>query len=132
MANSNYAVLAPHILYPGDGGDLIPEHLKENALKERAEIADSAAEEAGLADTLIYLMSASLAVPLDKDGVELYLYCLNKYFEKHLGMKVPEELRKTELDDHRAELLRDLRQWIYKKQMAGVKEAEKKTPKEER
>ena len=65
------------------------------------------------AEALAYVSNASLAQPLASDWVEIYEYLLTRVMKD----RVPEELRRDNLDDYRAGLLRELKQWLWRQRV---------------
>ena len=62
------------------------------------------------AEALAYVSNASLCVPLASEWVEIYEYLLTRVTED----KVPEEMRREELNEYKVSLLRDLKRWIWR------------------
>ena len=73
-------------------------------------------------DAMLYYSYASLECSPSRDNAECYMYLFFKFYkdaEKTLGTKCPE------LDVNQFESIKKLKQWIFKKQMEGMKRAEK-------
>ncbi len=73
-------------------------------------------------DAMLYYSYASLENMPSHDNAECYMYLFFKFYkdaEKTLGTKCPE------LDINQLESIKKLKQWIYKKQIEGMKRAEK-------
>ena len=79
-------------------------------------------------DALLYLQSASLAVPFNAHWTRIYLHLFKKYY----GHIAPPEILEDapdELDNYEKTLLDDLKHWIFKQQMKAIEEKLKKNRK---
>ena len=95
-----------------DPGWEIPDWLKgEIKLQRLAQLMKGEEGMATDAEALAYVSNASLAVPLASDWVEIYQYLLTRVMKE----KVPDELRKESIDDYRTGLLKELKQWLWRK-----------------
>ena len=116
-----YAKLAPIIAYPG--WECV---IKENKflLKMLAELRQKGAKvcfdkkkRALEFEALLYLHSASLAVPLSKEWVRIYTYLFRKYIPAGKGLFSEPIV----LSEYEMKLLRELREWIFKQQLKHIK-----------
>ena len=106
------ALTDPIIVFDPAWADVLPDWLKgEVKLQRLAQLMKGEEGIATDAEALAYVSNASLAVPLASDWVEIYQYL----FTRAMGEKVPEEMRRENLDDYRMGLLKELKQWIWRK-----------------
>lgn len=111
----------PLVLFHENDGDLIPEDLKFRIEIERMAQTvkagiDGKIEKATDLEAMAYLMSASLALPLGTDWVNIYSYLVYNYVKKR-KKEVPDFLKgHSKISDYEQKLLDDLKVWIKKKQ----------------
>ena len=115
-----YAALAPAVVWPGHE-NLVPKHLLERAAEERTKHSPACVKEeiATLFDALVYLHSASLAVPFNKAWFDIYAWLFARFFPEHaakLGLPSP-----AKLEPHEEYELEQLRRWIYRQQVKAIK-----------
>jgi len=76
-------------------------------------------------EAMIYIMTASLAFPLNCHWTQVYMHLTRKYmldWVKTNTEDLPDFLKEEiNLDDYEAGLLRDLKRWIRKKQTEHLK-----------
>ena len=132
MTRDPFKVLEEALSYPivvwQGYEDYVPESLRGRVLMERlvqvyrwasSRGADGdCLEEATDVEALIYLHTASLAVPLDHHWCKVFFYLARKYF----GDKVGFLKEYGELDAYESQLLRELKEWIRRVQREHVKE----------
>jgi len=113
-----YGLFAPIVVYQGN--EILPEYLKVLSKGHRMFNSINCVEQkiATEFDALIYLHTASLAVPFSTDWFEIYVHLFRKFFSKHADII---DLPRVELDNYKEHLLRDLRSWIYKQQAKHLK-----------
>ena len=125
------ALTDPIIVFDPSWADVLPDWLKgEIKMQSLAQLMKGEEGIATDAEALAYVSNASLAQPIASEWVDIYQYLLTKV----MGDKVPEELRKESLDDYRMGLLKELKEWIYRKRtQAGLEKAraEQRQAKEE-
>ena len=118
-----YGLKAPLIVTPNCVEDVIPEQLEKHRLYCIAKAIECVEnKEATDYDAMLYYSYASLENMPSHDNAECYMYLFFKFYkdaEKTLGTKCPE------LDTNQLESIKKLKQWIYKKQIEGMKRAEK-------
>ena len=106
------ALTDPIIVFDPSWADVLPDWLKGEIKLQR--LAQLMKGEEGIAtdvEALAYVSNASLAMPLASDWVEIYQYLLTRVMKE----KVTEELRRENLDDYRMSLLKELKQWLWRK-----------------
>jgi hypothetical protein len=73
-----------------------------------------------------YLMTASLAQPMDSDWTEIYLYIANQVYSRHRtkesGVQFPEDIQVKSLSDYQMGELRRLKDWIYERRTQAKQE----------
>lgn len=113
------ALTDPIIVFDPGWADVLPEWLRgEIQLQRLAQLMKGEEGIATDAEALAYVSNTSLCHPLDSDWVDIYQYLLTKV----MGDKVPEEMRKDGLDDYRMGLLRELKEWLWRKRVKGREE----------
>jgi hypothetical protein len=90
------------------------------------------------AEVCAYLMTASLAQPIDSDWTQIYLYIANQVYSRHRskesGVQFPEDIQVKSLSDYQMGELRRLRDWIYERRTQAKQErnrAERQKKREE-
>lgn len=119
------AMLTPVIVYPGGWGNDVPQDMVNRACGERlaAQIKGQWGELATIADTAIYLMTASLAEPLTSRWTDIYGWVIAEMLPKTrevTGLDIPDQLgpdEKRDLEILRRKLRQKQRQiWVDKQQ----------------
>jgi len=113
------ALTDPIIVFDPSWADVLPDWLKGEIKMQR--LAQLMKGEEGIAtdaEALAYVCNASLAQPLASDWADIYMYLLTRVMKE----KVPDELRKESLDDYRLELLKELKEWIYRQRVKARQE----------
>ncbi len=112
----------PIIFHPG--GLEIPDKLKKQISIERAEqILKGNFDEVTDTEVMIYLSSASMATPLSQEYANIYLYLFQKTM-KRIGIEVPSDLLEVKgLTDYEEQLMKDMKSWVWKKSVKGLKPA---------
>ena len=106
------ALTDPIIVFDPSWADVLPDWLKgEIKLQRLAQLMKGEMGIATDAEALAYVSNASLAMPLASDWVEIYQYLLTRVMKE----KVTEELRRESLDDYTMGLLKELKQWLWRK-----------------
>ena len=105
--------------------DTIPKWMRDEVPIERmARLAGTlkgkSGEYATDIEATIYLYTASLAAPIDRQWADIYLYLCTKY-EKRLGKQVPNEIRKETISEYDERELNELKHWIYNQQVKARK-----------
>ena len=110
------ALSDPIIVFDSSWADVLPDWLRgEIKLQRLAQLMKGQEGIATDAEALAYVSNASLAVALASEWVEIYQYLLTK----EMRDKVPEELRRENLDDWRMSLLRELKEWLWRQRVKG-------------
>jgi len=116
--------------------DMVPEALRGRVMMERliqvykwasSRGADGEClEEATDVEALIYLHTASLAVPLDHHWCKVFFYLARKYFGDRLDF-----LKEYgDLDSYERQLLRELKEWIRRVQRKHLRKKGRKRVRE--
>jgi len=125
------ALTDPIIVFDPSWADVLPDWLKgEIKMQRLAQLVKGEEGTATDAEALAYVSNASLAQPIASEWVDIYMYLLTKV----MGDKVPEEMRKESLDDHRMGELRQLKEWIWRHRVKAREErgrAERRRVREE-
>jgi len=124
------ALTDPIIVFPGGWGDTLPEWLKTAITMERLAMnirAHRGEEMTGTdSEACAYLMTASLAQPMDSDWTEIYLYIANQVYSRHRtkesGVQFPEDIQVKSLSDYQMGELRRLKDWIYERRTQAKQE----------
>jgi len=73
------------------------------------------------AEACAYLMTASLAQPIDSDWTEIYLYIANQVYSRHRtkesDVQFPEDIQVESLSDYQMGELHRLKQWLYERRI---------------
>jgi hypothetical protein len=113
------ALTDPIIVFDPGWADVLPAWLKAEINMQRlAQLVKGEEEIATDAEALAYISNASLAQPIPSDWVEIYQYLLTRV----MGSKVPEEMRKENLDDYRMGELNKLKEWIWRHRVGAREE----------
>ena len=113
------ALTDPIIVFDPSWADVLPDWLKgEIKMQRLAQLIKSEEGIATDAEALAYVSNASLAQPLASDWVYIYMYLLTRV----MGEKVPGELRKESLDDYQMGLLKELKEWLWRKRVKAREE----------
>lgn len=104
-------MFAPIIAFKGYE-DLVTEEMKNRIIIER--LKDISSDSATDYEAMVYLHTASLAVPLSKDWFNIYAYLFSKYHPKEAKRIGVYKEKLTKLENRKLE---DLKKWIYKQQM---------------
>jgi len=104
-------MFAPIVVFKGYE-DLVTEDMKTRITLER--MADPFSDTATDYEAMVYLHTASLAVPFSKEWYDIYTYLFSEYY--------PEEAKKIgvyreNLTEPERRKLMDLKKWIYRQQM---------------
>ena len=114
-----YVLKAPIIVFKGQE-DTVTEEMKTKANLERLSqnIRDSEKEECTDYEAMLYISSASLVAPMSHEWAVLYTHLFLQVYPEH------SELQEGVEKPHEYELglLKDLKAWIYKKQVQALKD----------
>lgn len=114
-----YGLRAPLIVTPGWTDGVPPEQSEKHRMLCIAQAVECVKnQEATDYDAMVYYSYASLEVMPSREDADCYQFLFFKYFddaENMLGMKCPK------LDDKQLLSIKKLKQWIYKKQISGMK-----------
>lgn len=125
------ALTDPIVVFDPSWADVLPDWLRGEIKMQR--LAQLMKGEEGIAtdaEALAYVSNASLSQPVASDWVDIYMYLLTKV----MGDKVPEEMRKGNLDDYRMGELTNLKEWIWRHRVKAREErgrAERRRAREE-
>lgn len=103
-------MFAPIVVFKGYE-DMVTEEMKTRIMAERLKNNDDTATDY---EAMVYLHTASLAVPLSEDWYNVYTYLFSKYYPekaKRIGV-YKKSLTKAEERE-----LEDLKKWIYEQPM---------------
>ncbi len=108
----------PIVVYPGGWGDTVPDWLKNAITLERmlANMGKNGATGTD-AEACAYLMTASLAQPIDSDWVQIYLYVAGKTSKQWNNNDMPDDIAVSEISNYQMGKLADLKDWIYKQRV---------------
>jgi hypothetical protein len=120
----------PTIVWPG-GWD-IPDWLKKkislDRMIEEQKSISGGQPTASNSEVVAYLMTASLAKPMDRDWHDIYLYAANIEFKRE-GAQMPGNIPvPTVLSNYQKGMLNDLKRWIYDQRLknrARIRKGEK-------
>jgi hypothetical protein len=119
----------PIIVFPGGWGDTIPEWLKTAITLERLEMnirAIRGEEIVGTdAEACTYLMTVSLAQPIDSDWTQIYLYIATKTCRRWGKAEMPSDIVVDSITDYQISELNRLKEWLYLKRTQVRLEREK-------
>jgi len=81
------------------------------------------------AEACAYLMTASLAHPIDSDWTTIYLYIANQVYSRHRtkesGVQFPEDIQVRSLSNYQMAELRRLKEWIYERRTRAKQERDR-------
>jgi hypothetical protein len=113
------ALTDPIIVFDPGWADVLPDWLKgEISMQRLVQLMKGEEGVATDAEALAYVSNASLCHSLDSDWVDIYQYLLTRV----MGDKVPEDMKKDELDNYKMGLLVDLKGWLWRKRVQGREE----------
>ena len=113
------ALTDPIVVFDVSWANVLPDWLKgEIKMQRLAQLMKGEEGVATDAEALAYVSNTALAVPLDREWVDIYCYLLTKV----IGEKVPEDMRKESLDDWQMHHLTELKEWIYRKRVKAREE----------
>ncbi|MDE1821166.1 MAG: hypothetical protein KGJ23_07975 [Euryarchaeota archaeon] len=123
------ALMDPVIVMPGGWGETLPEWLKGAVKMERlaqnaADLGRSApSKEAGDAEVVAYLYTASLTRPMGDRLTKVYLNLAPKVMERFIGGHQPalDDVRVNGLSVDEERELKKLRGWLYRQRTEGGK-----------
>lgn len=114
-----YGLRAPLIVTPGTIDDVTEDMKEKHRLYCIAEAINCVKNEMSTDyDAMLYYSFASLEGMPTRNHAECYEFLFFKYYpnaEKLLQHECPK------LDENQLQSIRDLKRWIYKKQIAGIK-----------
>ena len=117
-----YCLLAPFIGYPR--WEEVVSHHKDRIILTRLghglEIAET--QQATEFETMLYLSSASLAMPMSHDWAEIYFHLFHRQFP---NQPAAEDIPNRELRPDQVEDLTRMRRWLYRTQVNHMKAKEK-------
>ncbi|MFZ7133915.1 MAG: hypothetical protein ACOWWR_16325 [Eubacteriales bacterium] len=98
------------VVYPGGWGDTVPDWLKNAIILERmlANMGNNGATGTD-AEPYAYLMTASLAQPIDSDWIQIYLYVAGKTNKQWNNNDMPDDIAVNEISNYQMGKLADLK-----------------------
>ena len=125
MARTKTKGSTPLVMGDVTWADTVPEWLINEVKTERtvsglAGLMGKEVPLVGDAEVCVYLMTASLAAPLDSEHTNIFQYVMTKVMDKK-GKKMPEDIKKTELSEYEMGLLLELRYKIYTRRGGEVR-----------
>ena len=128
----------PIVVFPGGGGDTIPQWLKTAITLERmiGNMQSMKEEEpTGTdAEACAYLMTVSLTQPMDGDWIQIYLYVASQTYKRWEKGEMPSDIVVDSLSEYQMTELNRLKSWIYRQRIRNRLEsdrAERRERKEE-
>jgi hypothetical protein len=126
----------PVVVFPGGWGDTIPQWLKSVITLERM-IGDMKAmkgeEPNGTdAEACAYLMTVSLAQPMDSDWTQIYLYVASQTYKRWEKGKMPADIVVDSLSKYQMTELNRLKSWIYRQRVKARIEKDRAERRERR
>lgn len=119
----------PIIVFPGGGGDTLPEWLKTAITLDRLEINMRALRGEELTGTdaegCAYLYTAALTQPMDHDWGQIYLYIATKTYRRWGKNEMPGDIAVDSISDYQMAELNRLKEWLYRKRTQARLESEK-------
>jgi hypothetical protein len=126
----------PIIVFPGGWGNTLPDWLKTAITLERmiGNIKALKGEEmTGTdAEACAYLMTVSLAQPMDSDWTQIYLYVASQTYEHWGKGEMPADIVVESISDYQAQELNRLKAWLYERRIRARIEKDRAKRKEER
>lgn len=77
------------------------------------------------AEACAYLNTASLAMPIDNDWSQVYLYVAGKTYTRWRKGEIPKDIRVDSLTEHQIASLNRLKEWLYYRRTTARQEAKK-------
>lgn len=128
----------PIIVYPGGWGDTIPNWLKDAVVMERLvenlKVAKGEQPVGTDAEACAYLNTASLAVPIDNDWSQIYLYVATRSCQRWQKCDLPSDIVVDKISDYQMGKLNHLKVWLYQQRITARNDrdkVERRTAKEE-
>ncbi len=119
----------PVIVFPGGGGDTLPDWLKNAITLERLEMNMKALKGQQMtgtdAEACAYLYTAALTQPIDRDWTQIYLHVAGKTYTRWGKGEMPEDIRVDSLSDYQLGELNHLKDWLYRQRTRAREEREK-------
>jgi hypothetical protein len=126
----------PIIVFPGGWGDTIPEWLKGAITMERMIInmkSLKGGEPSGTdAEACAYLMTVSLAQPIDSDWTQIYLYVAGQTYNRWGKGEMPADIVVDSISDSQVRELERLKAWLYRQRVTARTESDKSERRERR
>lgn len=113
------ALTDPIIVFPGGWGEDIPEWLKTAITLERM-MMNMRALKGELpigtdAEACAYLMTVSLAQPIDSDWTQIYLYIATQTYRRWGKSEMPGDIAVESISGYQMSELNRLKEWLYRK-----------------
>lgn len=104
-------IFSPIVVFSGCE-DLVTEEMKTKITMER--MATPLSDTATDYEAMVYLHTASLAVPFSREWYNIYTYLFSRHYPEKAGAIGVYRDKITELENRK---LTDLKRWIYRQQM---------------
>jgi hypothetical protein len=118
----------PIVVFPGGWGGTLPEWLKTAITLERLEMNIRAIRGEGIAGTdaeaCAYLMTVSMAQPIDSDWTHIYLYTATETCRRWGKTEMPGDIAVDSISDYQMAELNRLKEWLYRKRTQARLEKE--------
>jgi len=107
----------PIIVFPGGWGDTLPDWLKAAITLERMmgdmEAVKGEEPTSTDAEACAYLMTLSLAQPMDSDWTQIYLYIAGQSYKRWNKGEMPSDIAVDSISDYQIAELNRLKSWLY-------------------
>lgn len=112
---------APIITFTTLWADAIPQKLRENIQLSRLLAGMKREETATIPEVVAYMITRTFESPMHSEWVNIYTWCSMQYVTQWENREVPTDIAPEKLTDYEQGLLKELRNWIYKKRRETVK-----------
>ena len=112
---------APVITFSTAWIDAIPQKLKQNIGFARLIAAMKKEETATIPEVVAYIITRTYESPMTSEWANIYTWCASKYLKDYEHRDVPDDIAPKKLSDYEHSLLKQLRNWIYRKRREAVK-----------
>ncbi len=121
-----YGVTAGFVFGPGGWDDTFPEDLRTRGKMLRLAMCKKCIDETMCTqfDALAYMYSINFLAPLGTNAFHIYMYLMKEELPDKWKILVDDDKsfhQDGNIDDYEAGLLKDLRRWIFKHQIKGIK-----------
>lgn len=116
---------SPIITYTTHWSDTLPKDVLEQVTPERLLNLLAKEQKATICETVIYLCTASLQMPLTHEWAEIYTWCGLQFAKQYRNPETVahiKEIAPSKLSDHQQSKLESLQKWIYEKRRKDLKD----------